>query len=248
MKTGLLTTELTSTISESKRVLQQSNNIVFMNFLFFSFSFFSLRVQPPTLFVFYKIHFFKGHHMEGFMFLKAQWKGASCSVSVRWLHLEYHLKFAIIIENVISVMRIPFIFEIERKNIIHEHKFGAKWCLKAEQSCFYFVVWILIFISLQGIRNKGGIYCQENPKCILVILYRVQSFQYPSMGVIEGLFGRTCSCLQATKPSSLQNSGEGSFKAGILVELIIHQKQNMHFCCILLFFLITNTVHAQSMR
>ena len=186
--------------------------------------------------------------MEGFMFFKAQWKGASCSVSVRWLHLEYHLKFAIIIENVISVMRIPFIFEIERKNIIHEHKFGAKWCLKAEQSCFYFVVWILIFISLQGIRNKGGIYCQENPKCILVILYRVQSFQYPSMGVIEGLFGRTCSCLQATKPSSLQNSGEGSFKAGILVELIIHQKQNMHFCCILLFFLITNTVHAQSMR
>jgi len=37
MKTALITTEFISTIGESKRVLQQSNNIVFMSFLFFFF-------------------------------------------------------------------------------------------------------------------------------------------------------------------------------------------------------------------
>ena len=40
---------------------------------------------------------------------------------------------------------------MKKKN--HEHKFGAKWCLKAEQSCFYFAVWILSLISLQGKRE-----------------------------------------------------------------------------------------------
>lgn len=113
--------------------------------------------------------------------------------------------------------------------------------------CFYFAVWILSLISLQGKREVFIVTKILSKFGHLLSADFSISFHGCCVGT-DSLVELAAVFRLPRQVRSKTQATRAQFKADILAELIIRQKQNTSVVSQLLFFLITNTVHAQSMR